>query len=248
MARKGKLIQPIKSCTTPYHTTTTITTTRADRVGKKSALPEETDLHPAASPPSSRSGSYSTMFTNFLLLPYLLLLSSPSLVFAQQNVLTNGNSQLPACAQNCPLLQQANTACASTGTPQAAWTCFCQSAYLTNLYNTAVGICDSVCTDATQNAQVSTWYKSNCGTDNGVKEQAGDTQIAAATTAAAATTTATTNNAAAAAATPTPTSGSGSGSTSSASSSSSSSSSGESWWSGHYVSPPQSPILPTPLT
>ncbi|CZT22958.1 uncharacterized protein RCC_08666 [Ramularia collo-cygni] len=120
------------------------------------------------------------MFAILLLLPLLA-----ALVSAQQNVLVNGNSQLPQCAQQCPLLQQANQACTATATPQAAWACFCQSAYIPTLKTSAVGVCDSTCTDATQNAQVSTWYNSNCGSDFGASEHAADTATAATTTAGA---------------------------------------------------------------
>ncbi|PPJ52270.1 hypothetical protein CBER1_10267 [Cercospora berteroae] len=86
---------------------------------------------------------------------------------AQQGVLTNGNSNLPACGQSCPLLVQAAQACSATDVAsQSAWVCFCQSAYLVNLRSSATGICDSTCTGADLQ-QVSTWYSTNCGSDNG---------------------------------------------------------------------------------
>ncbi|EME80510.1 uncharacterized protein MYCFIDRAFT_86910 [Pseudocercospora fijiensis CIRAD86] len=90
-----------------------------------------------------------------------------------QGVLSNGNSNLPSCAQSCPLLIQAAQACSATNTAtQANWICFCQSAYLTTLRSSAVGICDSTCTNPTDNNQISTWYNSNCGSDNGASEHA----------------------------------------------------------------------------
>ncbi|KJY02098.1 hypothetical protein TI39_contig259g00005 [Zymoseptoria brevis] len=113
------------------------------------------------------------------LTPLLLVLSLlTSLVSAQsgQGVLIDGNSRLPTCAQQCTLLQQAAQACtAATGpSTQTGWICFCQSAYLTSLRSSAVGICDAACTDPSDNAQVSVWYNGNCGDDNGASEHAED--------------------------------------------------------------------------
>ncbi|USW58126.1 hypothetical protein Slin15195_G114450 [Septoria linicola] len=94
---------------------------------------------------------------------------------AQQGVLTNGNSELPACGTSCPLLIQAANACSATDVAsQGAWVCFCQSAYLTQLRTSATGICDSTCTNPTDLQQVSTWYNTNCGSDNGASAHAGD--------------------------------------------------------------------------
>ncbi|KAF7192106.1 hypothetical protein HII31_06492 [Pseudocercospora fuligena] len=106
-----------------------------------------------------------------LLLGFLATIAT---VAAQtQGVLSNGNSNLPSCAQSCPLLIQAAQACSATNTAtQANWICFCQSAYLTTLRSSAAGICDSTCTNPTDNTQVSTWYNSNCGSDNGASEHA----------------------------------------------------------------------------
>jgi hypothetical protein len=101
-------------------------------------------------------------------------------------------------------------------------------------------VCDSVCTDATQNAQVSTWYKSNCGSDFGVSEHAQDVAGSG-----SGTTTTTTAAAAGGAAT-----GAATGNTKGSSGSSSNTGSGTTsfmpgsggnggggdWWSGHYVS------------
>lgn len=84
----------------------------------------------------------------------LLLPALASLVIAQQGVLVDGNSQLPSCAQSCPLLQQAATACTSGG-----FSCLCTSAFLVNLKNTATGA--SVCAGSCQQSdaqQVVTWY------------------------------------------------------------------------------------------
>jgi hypothetical protein len=92
---------------------------------------------------------------------------------AAQGVLTNGNSQFPACAQSCQLVNQAAQACGGTAnSDQGTWGCFCQSAYLKPLYTSPAGICDATCPNAADSQQLMTWYKSNCGTDNGAKEHA----------------------------------------------------------------------------
>jgi uncharacterized membrane protein YgcG len=90
-----------------------------------------------------------------------------------QGVLSNGNSQFPACAQSCSLVNQAAQACGGTASAdQGIWSCFCQSAYLRTLYTSPAGVCDATCTNAADTQQLMTWYKSNCGTDNGVSEHA----------------------------------------------------------------------------
>ena len=164
-----------------------------------------------------------------------------TLVAAQQGVISNGNSQLPACAQSCPLLVQAAQACQATNSAtQTNWVCFCQSAYLTTLKTSAVGICDSVCTNPTDNAQVSTWYNSNCGSDNGASEHAdsGNAGGAATTTPGApAAATATDGSPAAA----TRTAGSSPGTTSG-----SATKHVGTWWEEHYVSCP--PFLPCDIS
>lgn len=104
----------------------------------------------------------------------LLALCAGAATVSAQGVLTNGNSQFPACAQACPLLVQAAQACSATDVAsQGAWVCFCQSAYLTNLRSSATGICDSTCTNPTDLQQVSTWYNTNCGSDFGASEHSG---------------------------------------------------------------------------
>jgi len=119
----------------------------------------------------------------FSLLALALTLSTATAA----GVLSDGNSKLPACAQSCQLLNQAAAACSATTTADATtWNCFCQSGYLKALYSSDAGICDSACTSSTDSQQVSTWYKSNCGTDNGVSEHSGSGSNGAATTTAAA--------------------------------------------------------------
>ena len=155
----------------------------------------------------------------------LLVLLLGSLIghAAADGVLTNGNSQLPSCAQGCGLLIQAAQACGGTSTAsQATWSCFCQSGYLKSLYQSAAGICDSTCTNPSDNQQVSTWYNSNCGTDFGAKEHAGDAP-AATTTAGGAQTTSSSAGAGA--------TGSSDGSTYSIDENTS----GSDWWAKHYV-------------
>ncbi|EME38192.1 hypothetical protein DOTSEDRAFT_92651 [Dothistroma septosporum NZE10] len=167
----------------------------------------------------------STRLTSFTVLSLL-----GSLVAAQQGVISNGNSQLPACAQSCPLLVQAAQACSATNTAtQSNWVCFCQSAYLNTLRSSAVGICDSVCTNPTDNAQVSTWYNSNCGSDNGASEHASDGNAGgAASSTVAGTTAATASGTSRASATRTPKS------SSAANTSGSATKHVGTWWEEHY--------------
>lgn len=167
---------------------------------------------------------------SILLLPLLASLTS-----AQQNVLVNGNSQLPTCAQSCQPLIQANAACSGTGSVQAAWTCFCQSAYLTTLKTTAVGVCDTACTDATQNAQVQTWYTKNCGSDFGVSEHADDSAAGTTTTTAAAAGAAATTASTAANANAGTTAASSVDGTGTTAFNPTSNNTGGDWWSSHYV-------------
>ncbi|KAK0921286.1 hypothetical protein LTS16_004919 [Friedmanniomyces endolithicus] len=88
-------------------------------------------------------------------------------------LLTHGNTQLPSCASNCPLLAQAEQACGgTTSATQAIWSCFCQSGYFTSLYNSPAGICDAVCTSPSDNQQVMTWFTTNCGKDDAASEHA----------------------------------------------------------------------------
>lgn len=108
------------------------------------------------------------MFSTTMLTTTLLAFLSASLASAQ--LLAQG---LPACAQSCTLLNQAATACSGLQSAnQATWLCFCQSGYLTTLYQSPNNICDAFCTDPAENQKVMTWYQSNCGTDNGASEHA----------------------------------------------------------------------------
>lgn len=110
--------------------------------------------------------------TALALLPSLLL--TLSITAASAQLLTDGNSQLPSCATNCPLLNQAAQACGGTqSADQQIWSCFCQSAYLTTLKTSPSGICDGVCTSSNDNQQLMTWYNTNCGSDYGASEHAG---------------------------------------------------------------------------
>ncbi|KAK4500544.1 hypothetical protein PRZ48_008733 [Zasmidium cellare] len=169
----------------------------------------------------------------------LLLLSTLApLVAAQQGVLVNGNSQLPQCATGCQALQQAAAACpgGTSAANQQTWVCFCQSAYLTNLKNSASAstVCNTACTNPTDNQQVATWYTTNCGNDFGASEHAEGASNNAATTSAAAGPSS--SSAAAGPATVTPSSAAGGSDTDSGNSNFSAGrtqSSGD-WWSNHY--------------
>lgn len=76
------------------------------------------------------------------------------------------SSNLPPCAQQCPLLTQAQTSCVPSGgapvSNQATYqSCFCQSALLSQLRGSQpVQLC-SQCTQADM-AQIQTWYQGLC--------------------------------------------------------------------------------------
>lgn len=155
-----------------------------------------------------------------------LLLAAVSLVSAQ--LLTNGNSQLPSCATGCQNLINAAEACGGTTTAnQQIWSCFCQSAYLKTLYTSATGVCDSVCTNPTDNQQVMTWYTSNCGTDDGASEHVDVTTVIITTTSASAGATLAVSSSAAALPTTTASGGTDDPADST--------SDDKGWWGAHYV-------------
>ncbi|WPG99041.1 Hypothetical protein R9X50_00184600 [Acrodontium crateriforme] len=113
----------------------------------------------------------------------LALVGAVAATTTSAQLLTNGNSQLPACASTCTLLNQAAQACGGTAAAnQAIWACFCQSGYLVPLYTSGSGICEQFCPNPTDNQQVETWYKSNCGTDHGASEHADPDSGSGATT------------------------------------------------------------------
>ncbi|GAM86323.1 hypothetical protein ANO11243_043370 [Dothideomycetidae sp. 11243] len=146
---------------------------------------------------------------------------------AAQQLLNFGSGALPACAEQCQLLTEAQTACVPPAAPvtdQATYlSCFCQSGYLTTLKTDATNVCGTVC-QGTDLTQISIWYSSVCAAD------------APAAAAAPATTTTTQAAAGAGVATQTTTaSASTSSSQTSQSGSSTKKSSGhQSWWSTHW--------------
>ena len=112
-----------------------------------------------------------------LLIPALAVLPAS---FAQQPV-TLIASSLPACAQSCAILLQAQQACvpqpngAAAVSNQATYTsCFCQSAYLTPLNGPSA---QSVCPACQSNDQTTlqSWFQGFCktgGTNNNADGQA----------------------------------------------------------------------------
>lgn len=169
----------------------------------------------------------------------LLLLTSLLSTSASAQLLTNGNSQFPSCASTCQLLNQAAQACGGTASAdQATWACFCQSAYLRNLYSSPTGICDAYCTNPSDNQQVMTWYKGNCGTDLGASEHANAAETTSSATAGVATTAAASTTSGAVL----PTTSSSGGTVTP----DNETSSGGSWWDQHYVCR-LPPVLHMPL-
>ena len=95
-------------------------------------------------------------------LPLLTLLATHALA-QSSGILQFGPGQLPACAQACSQLQNAQTACISV--PSTEHSCFCQSAYLTqqtNLFQTPDGTCVDTCTAPADRQQIQTWFKGYC--------------------------------------------------------------------------------------
>ncbi|MCJ1441744.1 MAG: hypothetical protein MMC23_002236 [Stictis urceolatum] len=104
---------------------------------------------------------------------------------------------LPACAQTCPILQQALQSCQAN--PQAAASCFCQSGLLQPIRTAGTNICNTVC-QAADWTTISNWFKQYCANPaNPGQGQAGGQTTTTATkpTKTTATTTAPTDQAAA---------------------------------------------------
>ena len=81
---------------------------------------------------------------------------SATLTIAQQTTLP---STLPACAQQCTILTNAQQSCSSN--PTAYQSCFCQSALLSQLYSSQpVQLCTQC--SASDMASIQSWYKGTC--------------------------------------------------------------------------------------
>ena len=95
------------------------------------------------------------------------VLSTLALVQAQQPTLLP--TSLPACAQTCPVLIQAQSGCIPPAAPitnQATYqSCFCQSGYLTSLKTSSTNICAPQCSDP-DFTTIDSWYKGLCGVNN----------------------------------------------------------------------------------
>ena len=97
----------------------------------------------------------------YLLLPTLFTLLPP-LASAQTLI----SPTLPSCAQQCSVLQQAQTACIPAGgapvSDQATYqSCFCQSNFLTQLQSPSpVQLCSSC--SASDMAAIQSWFKATC--------------------------------------------------------------------------------------
>ena len=76
--------------------------------------------------------------------------------------LNYGPGQLPTCAQGCTTLQQAQDAC-KTSTQMKS--CFCQSAYLTQLYGSPSAVCQQNC-QPNDLQSIQTWYTGFCKNPN----------------------------------------------------------------------------------
>lgn len=123
-------------------------------------------------------------------LAVMIFLSSVS---AQQVTLIS--NALPACAQSCPVLLQAQSACvppplgaAAVSNQQTYTSCFCQSSYLGPLKaGTGTSVCPTCSTADMSTTQQ--WYNGLCGTQNGAATPPNG-QVPTTTTSSSSTTTA----------------------------------------------------------
>jgi hypothetical protein len=97
----------------------------------------------------------------------LTFVSILSLCATAQTIIDFG--ALPACAQPCTILQQAQALCvppAAPATDQSIYKiCFCQSAYLQPLYSTPNGVCDAFCSQPDL-AAIQGWFLGFCRAPN----------------------------------------------------------------------------------
>ncbi|KAF4552417.1 Hypothetical protein D9617_10g073980 [Elsinoe fawcettii] len=152
----------------------------------------------------------------------LLLWTSSTLA---QQLLSFGPNALPACAQACQYLQQAQAACVPPAAPatgqETYLTCFCQSAYLVNLRSDATQLCGNVC-QGSDLPLISQWYTITCAAGSNQQTPQQPATTTSTPTAAGPTTTSTST---AAGSTATPISQNGS---------SSANRQNQSWWAGHW--------------
>lgn len=145
--------------------------------------------------------------TGSLFATILLLLPVLPLTLAQQTILDFSTGALPTCAEQCPALTNAQTAC--IGSDAGIQPCFCRSAYLVTLYQSSTGVCDAVCQPA-QLSQIQEWYLRICYTTPA--EVTGEAPAVTVTEPAATVTIPPTSTATGAASRPASAAGSGSGS------------------------------------
>ncbi|MCJ1368673.1 hypothetical protein MMC16_007818 [Acarospora aff. strigata] len=101
-----------------------------------------------------------------LILLVLVFLFSPLTHSQTPSLLNFAPGALPACANTCTALYNAQNACIPPAAPvtnQPIYqSCFCQSGYLAGLYGSPDGVCDQACTGADR-TQIQNWYKGLCG-------------------------------------------------------------------------------------
>ncbi|KAI5200391.1 hypothetical protein AUEXF2481DRAFT_32974 [Aureobasidium subglaciale EXF-2481] len=158
---------------------------------------------------------------------FTIVVSLAAYASAQQ-LLVYSDTALPSCAQQCTILQSAQTGCIPPAAPVTDAviyeSCFCQSGYLTPLKAAGSTLCSDVC-EAADVAKIASWYQSNCA-DNGVAAAA---RVSAAGTTTDPTATRTASTIASSVATSTTGSSSGSQSTKNQNTEPQ-----HSWWSEHW--------------
>jgi hypothetical protein len=86
-----------------------------------------------------------------------------------QQLLVYSDTALPACAQQCTVLQNAQTGCIPPAAPVTDATiyesCFCQSGYLTTLKAAGSTICSDVC-EASDVSKIASWFRHTDGLDH----------------------------------------------------------------------------------
>ena len=110
---------------------------------------------------------------NALTALFVLLLAN---VTSAQSVLDP--AALPPCAEECTILQQAQSGCVPPAAPatdqQTYESCFCQSVFLQPLFTSPNGVCDQFCTERSDLVQIQGWFTGLCQAQAGVQPSSDD--------------------------------------------------------------------------
>lgn len=99
-----------------------------------------------------------------ILLLLLVAIFTSSVSSQDPLIPSSGSDTFPACAVQCPLLNEAQSSCQAapaTGRDSLV-SCFCQSALLTSLHSVPDGVCDASCPSKDDQEKLQSWYSSFC--------------------------------------------------------------------------------------